>query len=111
MKPLWSAATLLAVLIIATPGLAQREAGGGASGVRALVKSIDVKAGTITVTSGGGRETAATETAYSLTKNVEVCVAAGGGFRAGGLFKEVKITDLAPGLSVGLILTHDKKTV
>jgi hypothetical protein len=77
--------------------------------VRGIVKSVD--AGTITVTIGGGRETAPSEKTYSIAKDVEVCIGGGGGFRAGGLFREAKLADLSAGTSVGLSLTADLKTV
>jgi hypothetical protein len=99
------------LIAFASPAFAQREGGGGIPGVRGIVKSLDTKAGMITITSGGGRESAPTEKTYTLAKNVEVCVAAGGGFRAGAFFKEAKLADLTAGANVGLILTADQKTI
>ena len=75
------------------------------------MKAVDVKEGTITLTTGGGRETAPTEKTYALAKNVEVGVPAGGGFRGGALFKQAKLADLAPGTAVGVSLSADQKTV
>lgn len=82
--------------------------GDGRTDARGTIKSVDAAAGTITVTFGGGRETAPTEKTYTLAKDVEICVGAG---RLGGLFREAKLADLTPGTLVGLGLTADQRTV
>lgn len=75
---------------------------------RGIVKSVDAKAATITVTLGGGRDTEPTEKTFALAKNVEICV---GAARGPGLFKEAKLADLTAGTSVGLGLSADQKSV
>src|SRR5205823_2118067 len=47
------------------------------------------------------------EKTYSLAKNVEVCVPAGGGLRAGGVFKEIKLADIAEGSIVSIVLAGE----
>ncbi len=96
----------------------QREGGkrGGSQQqeVRGTVKSVDVKAATITVSMGGGRGTDPVEKMYPLAKDVEVAVGSGGGGRLSGpagLLKEGKLTDLAEGITVSLTLAADQKTV
>lgn len=106
---LLAAATLIG--IVATAHAQAREAGRpgvGGGDVRGIVKSVDAKTGTITLAFGGGREAAPTEKTFSLAKNVEVCVPAGGGFRAGGVFKEIKLADIAEGSTVGLVMAGDQ---
>ncbi len=100
------------ILAIAAPAFAQRD-GGGQPNIRGVVKAVDAKAGTITLASGGGRETAPDEKTYSLAKNVEVCINTAGfaGFRGGAFFKEAKLADVTTGTTVGLVLTADQKLV
>jgi hypothetical protein len=78
--------------------------------IRAVVKSVDVGAGTIAVSTGGGRETPAAEQTYALAKNVEVAVGSYIG-RGLGLFKEGKIAELAAGHTVLLSLSANQKSV
>jgi hypothetical protein len=80
-----------------------------------VVKSVDATAGTITIAVPVGgrereREPAMEEKSFSLAKDVEVAVGASAG-RAGGLFKEAKVADLAAGTRVALTLSADQKTV
>ena len=93
--------------------------------VAGMFKSADAAAGTITVTvivgeGGRGRENReppmTKDETYPLAKNAELAVAAGGAFSGGGrgapgLFKEIKLAELAPGVRVGLSLAADDKTV
>jgi RNA polymerase sigma factor (sigma-70 family) len=82
--------------------------------VRGLVKSVDVKAATISVTIGGGRGADPVDKTYALAKDVEVAVGSSGGARfsgATGLLKEGKLADLTEGLGVSLLLSADQKTV
>jgi hypothetical protein len=80
------------------------------SEVRAQVKSVDAAAGTITVSSGATRDaTAPTDKTYSLSKNVEVGV--GNSMGRAGIYREAKLADLSVGVSVGLRLSADQKTV
>jgi hypothetical protein len=102
-RTLFVAAALLATAQLAH---AQREAGRpGQQEVRVVVKSIDAAA--ITVAMGAGRDAAPMEKTFTLAKNVEVCVGAGGGFR-GGFFKEIKLKEVTPGSAVGLVLSGEK---
>jgi RNA polymerase sigma factor (sigma-70 family) len=80
--------------------------------IHGVVKSVDVKAGTITL-SGGGRE-AAEEKTYTLSKTAEVAISSammGRGGR-GGAAREGKLEDLAAGgATVTLTLSQDEKAV
>ncbi len=118
---------LATLVTTALPSFSQeRERSGGATAnVRGAVKSVDAKAGTITITFGGGREGGgrdggapreipATEKTFPLAKNVEICVGGmGGGIRGGGAvgLREAKLADLLPGVMVHLALTADHKAV
>jgi hypothetical protein len=70
---------------------------------RGVVQSV--KGETITIAFAAGRDVARAEKTYTLAKNVEICT--GGGFRLGGLYKEAKLAELAPGTVVGLVLTGE----
>jgi hypothetical protein len=104
----WTAGWLLAALaglVSASPGQGQvREA--ARPEVRSVLKAVDAKAGTVTLAFPMGRESA-TEKTFTLAKNVEIVVAAG----RPGLFREIKLADLSPGVLVGLTLSADGMTV
>lgn len=102
------AATAVFGFVTTAQGQGREGFGRPGGDVRGLVKSVDVKTGTITLTTGGGREAAPTEKTFSLTKNVEVCVPAGGGLRSGGVFKEIKLTDITEGMTVSLGLSGEQ---
>jgi len=121
---------LVAVVALAVtlPGTGQervRDGGRAQKSVSGVFKSADAAASTITITvtvaqERGGevrREAPATEDkTFSLAKNVEVVVSSRGGVRGGrgggdGLFKEVKLADVAAGAMVFLSLAADDKTV
>jgi hypothetical protein len=89
-----------------------------------MFKSADAGAGTIIVTvpTGDGRaarerreQPMTSDKTFSLAKDVEIASPSRGGFSFGrggsGLFKAVKLTDLAPGVNVALTLSPDEKTV
>ncbi len=100
-------ATLLMATLLGVVQHAQAQREAARPEIRGVVKSID--AGTITVTMGGGREVAAAEKTYTLTKSVEVAV--GSAFRFGGAYREASIKDIAQGAVVSLSLTADQKSV
>src|SRR5688572_7422053 len=91
------------LLVLVQPALAQvRE--GPRPEVRGIIKVIDAKTGTLTLSAQAfNRDAPASEKTYSLAKDVEVAV--GGFFRAPGVFKEAKLTDLEDGLVVLLSLS------
>jgi RNA polymerase sigma factor (sigma-70 family) len=93
--------------------VAQRDGGRGGPmhpQVRAVVKSVDTGANTITVTiATRDRETPPADKTFTLSKNAEVGVGSGG--RGSGLLKEGKLGDLTAGVWVTLILSADEKTV
>jgi hypothetical protein len=91
-------------LVITGPSQGQRE--GARAEVRSVLKAVDTKAGTITLALAMGRESA-TDKTFTLAKNAEIVVAAG----RPGLFREIKLTDLSPGVLVGLTLSADQTTV
>jgi RNA polymerase sigma factor (sigma-70 family) len=78
--------------------------------VRAVVKSVDVAASTITVQVAGDRQAGPMEKTFTLVKDVEVAVGASGLGR-GAVLKPAKLTDLAAGTTVSLALSADQKTV
>jgi hypothetical protein len=94
---------------LSTPAFAQRESFRPGSETRGIVKTID--ATSITIVIPAGREAPPTEKSYAIAKEVEVCVGGGGGLRFGGIFKEAKVADVSPDLTVGLSLSADGKTV
>jgi hypothetical protein len=95
----------VAGLVITTRGQGQvREA--PRPEVRSVLKAVDAKAGSVTVTFPMGRE-AATEKTFTLAKDAEIVVAAG----RPGVFREIKLADLSPGVLVGLTLSADGTTV
>ena len=103
--------TIAICLSSATQVQAQREREAPRREVRGVVKSVD-GAKSITIAVGAeSREAATAEQNYALAKNVEVVVGSGGPGGRGGLFKEVKLTDLAPGNRVSLSLAADEKSV
>jgi len=84
------------------------------------LKSVDTKAGTITIALSEARERGergapAKEKTFTLAKNVEVAVASsagsGGGRAGSGVFKEAKLAELGTGIHVVLTLSADQKTV
>src|SRR5258706_258103 len=106
---------VLVLVALASPDApAQRVPDGGRAAPRGqgrgLVKSIDAKAGTLTLSLPAGRDREAVEKTYTLAKNVEVGTSGGGSGR-GVLLKEMKLTDLAAGIMVTLTLSADEKTV
>ncbi len=78
--------------------------------VRAILKSVDAKAGTITVAVGDGRRDLPEKT-FSLAKDAEIATGEGFGRRAFLVLKEAKLSDLTPGVVLGLTLSADQKTV
>jgi hypothetical protein len=114
---------LMAAVAIGLTGRANCQGRGPQrSEVSGVVKSVDAGAGTITITiSAGerrdgreGRERQApvtTDRTYSLAKDVEVASGSGFGRGGGGLFKEVRLADLAAGVRVSLTLSADEKSV
>lgn len=74
--------------------------------VRGIVKSVEAKAGTITIMTGQTRENVGDKT-FSVAKNVEVVT----GTMIGrfGLFKEAKLADLSEGTIVMLSLAAGQK--
>ncbi len=79
--------------------------------VRGVVKALDAKAGTLTLTTFVGRGTPAEEKTYTLAKDVEVALGHEEGRGGPGLFKEGKLADVAAGVPVVLTLAGDQKTV
>jgi Cu/Ag efflux protein CusF len=106
--------TFCLLTAVAMIGMGQHAHGQGrerqSTEARGIIKSVDVAARTITLSTGGGRETPPTEKTYSLAKNVEVAIGIGMG-RTPGVFKEAKLADLSAGLAVQLSLMADQKTV
>jgi hypothetical protein len=104
---------LIAVATWISPAFGQR--GPVRPETRGMLKSVDAKAGTITIaTLDARRETREpVEKTFSLAKDVEVAMTTGGDRRSTifGVFKEVKLTDLTPGTPIGLTLSADEKTV
>ena len=104
-------AIIVITVLTATPAFAQREGGRGVPGVRAVIKAIDVKAGTITLTTGFSREGNASDVTYALSKELEIGVGASGGFRGPALFKKAELHELAPGVLISATLSADQKTI
>src|ERR1051325_6237589 len=104
-----SIAVLAPLFAMAGQAHAQREGGRTApTEVRGIIKSAD--ANSITITMGGGGESAPTEKTYAVAKDVEIAIG-GGGFRSSGIAREGKIKDLITAVSVSLTLSADQKTV
>jgi len=101
--------------VVGTAGQADAQAGGRGPArpeVRGVVKSLDAAAGMITVSVVEGRDREpARELTYPLAKDVEVVVGGGGDRRVAFVFKEGKLADLIPGVSVALTLTADNAVV
>ena len=131
--------TTAIALTSANLSLAQERGGGGAGErggaaakheVSGSFKSVDTKAGTITISStvaqGRGeerREPMMVEKTFALAKDVEVAAGAAGaivgrvgerggaGVNIANVLREVKLTDLGVGAKVLLSLSADQKTV
>jgi hypothetical protein len=104
---LFVAGFLVAGLALPFPVSAQR--GPVAPEMRAMVKSVDATASTITVATGGDRGgNPPTEKTLTLAKDIEVALGPGG---RGVALTPGKVADLAAGFIVVLSLTADQKTV
>ncbi len=115
--------TTVAALGFPIPSNAQNR-GSQRREITGTLKSADsaAKSITVTVVVGEGRREnreppMTKDETYPLTSDAEVVVAVGGVFSgggrgaSGGLFREVKLGDLAPGVRVGLTMAADEKSV
>jgi hypothetical protein len=106
--------TLVFAAIVLSEGLVYGQffpgRGPARTDLRGTVKTIDANAGTITVATGDGRQSA-NEKSYYLAKDVEVALSDGGTRRALFLFKEGKLSDLVTGTIVNLTLSADQTKV
>jgi hypothetical protein len=96
----------VAAIIATTPQLQAQLREPPRPEVRGVIKAIDAGAGTITVTTGDGREPAA-EKPFILAKDVEVGAASPGRT----VVRAAKAGDLSAGLTVSLSLAGDQQTV
>jgi len=77
--------------------------------VRGVLKAVDAKKRTLTVSQSAGREVADQETSYTVAANAEIAIDDGRGRRFS--LKEGKLDELAEGAIVTLRLSLDKKNV
>ena len=115
-RKLWICFLAVAAAFVMSRAPAQDRGGRGPGGteVRGTVKTVDTAGMKITIAvppaRDAGRDAPATETTFSLAKDVEVALGSGFG-RGGEFFREGKLSHLVPGTMVSLTLAGDKKTV
>jgi hypothetical protein len=91
-----------------TPGQGREGPSGERPEVRAMFKSADAGAGTITVMVPAEGRRELIEKTFALAKDVEVALVSGGSLGRGGVFKEGKLADLAEGVAISLTLSADQ---
>jgi hypothetical protein len=106
----WSIAAFITLVFIPL-AIAQRETREQPrQTVRGILKSVDAKEGTITVTVGDSRQALEDKT-FAISKDAEIAAGDGSGRRAPAIFKAAKLSDLTSGDIVGFTLGADQKTI